>query len=90
MVEKVVEKVAKVPEEVAAACEHLSRNAACEHGEIDPGQLLDFAVYVDRVVVVIATGQKYTVSAAALAERLKAGLKAVKEKVGGGRMKDEG
>ena len=87
MVEKVA---AKVPEEVAAACEHLAHSAACEHGEIDPGQLLDFAVYVDKVVVVIATGQKYTVSAAALAERLKAGLKAVKEKVGGGRMKEEG
>ena len=65
------DKAKKTAPEVIAACRALEADPACEHETIDEKALLDCAVYADKVVVVIATGQKYTVSYERVAEWLK-------------------
>lgn len=60
-----------IPDEVKAAVEHLNADSNTPFDNLAPGQLLDFKIYTDRVVVIIPTGQKYTVSSAALLERVK-------------------
>ncbi len=51
---------------IVAACRALEADPANEHDKIDEKALLDAKVYLDQVVVVIATGQKYTVRKDAL------------------------
>ena len=46
---------------VVAACRALETDPACEHDKIDEKALLSWKEYPDRVVVIIETGQKYTV-----------------------------
>ena len=53
---------ADLPAEVRAAVEEL---------EADPGAVIDFKVYPDRVVLVLFDYRKYTFSLAALASRIK-------------------
>lgn len=62
----------QLPSEVAAAVEHLNADPAVPFDNLQAGSLLDFAVYPDRVTVVLFTGQKYTVSLDALKQRLAA------------------
>ena len=62
----------KPPKKVVDMCRALEADPACEHDDVDEKALLDFKVYTDKVAVVIATGQKYTLSYAAIAERIKA------------------
>lgn len=64
--------MSKLPDEVVAAVAHLNADPAVPHDNLDAGALLDFRVYPDRVSVVLFTGQKYTVSLAALQQRLAA------------------
>lgn len=64
--------MSNIPDEVKAAVEHLNADPAIPQSDLEVGQLLDFKVYADRVVVIIPTGQKYTVSVADLFQRLKA------------------
>lgn len=62
--------MSQLPVEVVAAVEHLNADPAVPFNDLEPGALLDFRVYPDRVAVILFTGQKYTVSLAALQRRL--------------------
>jgi hypothetical protein len=65
------DKQSKPPKEVIEACRALEADPDCEHDEIDEKALLDFKVYTDKVSVVIATGQKYTLSYEAITEGIR-------------------
>lgn len=53
----------EIPAEVLAACRWLEKEprSVCVHEKIDDRLLRGYKVYDDRVVIIIGTGQKYTV-----------------------------
>lgn len=60
-----------LPKEVIAAVRSLEADSACEHSEINEDELMAFKVYDDRVVLVIASGQKYEVPRVGLLDLVK-------------------
>lgn len=58
----------EMPAEVLAACRWLEKEprSVCVHEKIDDRLLRGYKVYDDRVVIIIGTGQKYTVPLAEL------------------------